>query len=147
MSARSLWPRSTKAPYRRLVISLIAAPLIATSILTGAAFGLAGMSEPDLSSVLSVTLQSGIAILTLVLGFTLTFGLLGLAALWFLGQRGFLAWCVAGVLGGAIFGILFGNVMMGEVQRPLFLIFAITGAVVMLLIRLIAGVQDEPDTL
>lgn len=145
MISRSLWPSTTKAPLRRFAVSILAAPLIVSAVLTTAAFGLAGMSEPDITSVLAVTLESGLAITALVMAFTLTCGLLGVAALWALSQRGLLSWCVAGCLGGAVFGILFGHLIMGDVQRPLFVIFACTGAAVLLLIRLMAGIQDEPE--
>ncbi|MEM9138582.1 MAG: hypothetical protein AAGB15_02030 [Pseudomonadota bacterium] len=126
-------------------MALLAAPLAVSALFTVAAFGLAGMSEPDITSVLSVTLESGVAITMLVVGFTLTCGLLGVGALWMMSQRGLLSWAITGCLGGAVFGILFGHLVMGEVQRPLFVVFACMGAAVLLLIRLIAGIQDKPE--
>ena len=142
---RSLWPSSIRAPYRRLCVALVLAPLLVAAILTLFAYLLAGSTAPDGESVLNVTIESAKAILIVVIGFMLTFGFLSVLILWAIAQRGILTWFLTGIIAGGIAGILFGEFAMGGVERGLLLIFAVMGGTLMVLIRAIAGIGDEPD--
>ena len=127
-------------------MALALAPLTVAITLTLIAFILAGMSETTRDGVIEVTLESALAMVVLCYGFTLTFGVAGTAVLWLLDQRGPLAWGVAGVLCGAIAGLLFGGAVIGAVERPIIVGFAVAGMAIFLLIRALAGIQtDRPS--
>ena len=119
--------------------------MLVASILTLVAFGLAGLSAPDFNEVMSVTLDSAIAIFLAVCVFTITFGIAGVLGLWALRQPGLITWLLTGILAGAIAGILVGEFSARGVTRVLLLIFAGMGGAIFLLIRRLAGIQDEPD--
>lgn len=96
-------------------------------------------------SVLKATIDSTIAILFVVIGFTFTFGLASIMGLWALDQSGLLTWLLTGVLVGAIAGILFGELALSGIERGALVIFAIMGGTLMVLIRAIAGIRDAED--
>lgn len=140
---RSLWPRHVRSPYLRLCLAIVAGPFLIASLLTLAAFLLAGMSEPTRERVMAVTLDAGVAMFSLSYGYMLTFGLVGIMMLWALAQRGILAWAVAGAVTGVIAGMLFGEVLMGGADRGLLIAFAFGGWLLFIAIRRLAGVQDD----
>jgi len=119
--------------------------MIMAIALTGAAFLIAGMSEPTQEDVLKVTTEAGIAMISLNYAFTLTFGLLGVVGLWFLDQRGPLVWAIAGGLMGALAGVFFGTLFMGGVDRALLLAFGLGGWALFILIRWIGGIRLQPS--
>lgn len=140
---RSLWPESVRAPYRRLVGALVVSSVLVSALLTLTAFVLAAMSEQTTGAVIAVTIDSGIAIGMLVAMFAVTFGLLGVAVLWALSQRGMLAWMTTGLLFGAVAGMLFGGLATKDFARALVVVFAVSGLAFFVLVRLFAGIQDE----
>jgi hypothetical protein len=142
---KSIWPPEVKAPHRRLLIGIFVAPLIIAAILTGAAFLIAGMSEPDRESALAVTRDAGVALLILSYVYALSLGIVGILVLWWLEQRGAVAWAVAGALTGAIAGLVFGEVLMGGVDRAMLLAYALGGWAFMIIVRWIAGVRPDPE--
>lgn len=125
----------------RLAVALVAAPLILALVLTGAAFLVAGMSEPTREGVMTVTADASVAMLTLCYGFTFTFGLAGIIGLWFLDQSGALVWAIAGALMGALGGIVFGTFFMDGVERALLMSFGLGGWALFILIRWVAGIR------
>lgn len=132
--------------YVALGVALVLAPLIMTAILTGAAFMIAGMSEPTRDAVMRVTRESGIAMLALNYGFTLTFGLFGVIGLLMLEQRGAVVWAIAGGLLGALSGLLFGMFFMDGIDRVLLLSFGLGGWAIFILVRWLAGIRiDRPE--
>ncbi len=124
---------------------MMLAPLILAAVLTAAAFLIAGMSEPTQDAVMQVTRESGIAMVVLTYGFTITFGLFGVIGLWFLDQRGPLVWAIAGALMGSLAGLIFGVAFMNGIERALLIGFGLGGWAIFILIRWIAGIRLEPE--
>lgn len=121
------------------------APLLVAAILTVFAYLLADQTSQEGEEVLSATVDSAIAILYVVIGYTLTFGLISVLGLWALDQAGFLTWLLTGVIAGAIAGILFGTLALSGIERGALVIFAIMGGALMILIRAIAGIRDTDE--
>lgn len=141
--SRSLWPDSVKRPYVRLGIGLLLAPALIASLLTGLAFLLAGTAEKDAAAVATVTTDAAVAFFILVYGFAMTFGLAGILGLWALMQRGLLAWTVCGIVVGGGAGLLFSTLFIGDISRPILFVFMLGGGLLMILVRALAGVQEE----
>ena len=144
MFSKSIWPKSVKSPYRRLALGVALAPLAITALLSGVAFLLAGMSEETGTSVTSVTLNAAQAFMTLVYGFTVTFGLAGVLALWAMGMASLMTWIFCGFLTGGLAGLVFSQLTAGAIQPTIVMAFALGASLLMMLIRAIAGIQDEP---
>ncbi|MEM7060932.1 MAG: hypothetical protein AAF557_25415 [Pseudomonadota bacterium] len=119
--------------------------MLIAAVLTLFAFFLAGSTASDRESVLTVTIDSGIAIFALVIGFTLTFGIISVLGLWALELGGPLAWGLTGIIAGAIAGIMFGAIAVNGIDRGVLVIFAIMGGALMLLIRAIAGIRGDVE--
>ncbi len=139
---RSLWPQEAKAPYKRLVLALLMAPVLVAALLTLLAFLIAGMSEETREGTLSVTLDAAASMLMLATLYTATFGLVGVTLLWSLNQRGPLAWAIVGLLLGSIAGLMFGRLFMGGVDRMLLISFSLSSWLLFTMIRRIAGIRD-----
>jgi uncharacterized membrane protein len=138
---RSLWPETTRWPYLRLALGLVVAPLLLASVLTLLAFLLAGSTEPDRDSTLAVTRHAAGVFFTVLPGFTLTFGLVGVAVLWALGRRGVLAWFGTGAASGAIVLVLKAMLVswgIGVIQAA---VAVGSGIAIFALIRWIAGIR------
>jgi hypothetical protein len=140
-AARALWPDRDRAPLLRLGLALVAAPAVLALLLGLAAFLVMGMTEASGDAVLRETLRSAGALAALVFGFTLTFGLAGVAVLWALARRGILAWALTGAVAGALAGGLFGAVAMSGVRAALIVAFALGGWAILLLVRRFAGID------
>lgn len=140
---RSLWPASVRSPYTRLLVALGLAPFLFATLLTIAAFLVAGMSEPTREAAIDVTIDSGLSLFALTYIYTLTFGLVGIMILWALAQRGIFAWAVCGAVTGAIASMVFGEAFLEGTSRGLVIAFAFGGWMIYLLIRRIAGIQDD----
>ena len=140
---RSLWPDTVQAPYRRLVIALILAPLVLSALLILCAFLINGMSDPTLDAVITSTVNAGLAILALMYGFTLIFGLGGIALLWSFGQRGLGVWAFTGGVTGVLAGAIFDYAFLGRMDPYVLIVFAVFGWVEFLLIRKFAGIRSD----
>lgn len=138
---RSLWPDTVRWPYFRLCLGMGLAPVILATVLSAAAFAVAGMSEPTWPGVMAVTEDAAVVFFVVTLAFTLTAGLIGVAALWALSARGWTIWTLTGAGLGAAIALL--HHMTGEQPgSPLEIGVAVgIGAAVFFLIRLIAGVR------
>lgn len=128
----------------RLVMAFIGAPLILGAVVTLAAFLIAGMSEPTTSGVIRVTLNAAMTLVPMLFLFLLTFGAAGILVLWYLGQRGMLAWAVCGALAGVLGILLVGEVLLGRVERPMLIAAALVGWTMFLLFRWIARIRNSP---
>ena len=136
------WPNSQTNPIRRLALAYVLAPLVLGSLVTMVAFLVAGMSEATTEGVFSVTLDAAMTLIPALLVFMLTFGAAGVVALWYLGQRGILAWTVTGALLGTVASLLLGELLMNRVERPLLIAAAIGGWALFLLFRWFAGIRE-----
>lgn len=136
----SLWPARPDLPLARLILALIGAPLITAAIISAVAFLIAGMSEQTSAGVIQVTVEAAIALSALVYGFTLSFGLVGIAILWALSLRGRLAWSLMGAGLGAFAGAVFSGIAMQGFHSTVMIAFAIAGWAVFMLIRWIARI-------
>lgn len=149
--ATSLWPGRDRTPILRLAGAFVAAPLAISAVLALVAFVIAGMTEQSAEGVWRVTFRSAVTLSALVVVFTLTFGLAGVALLWRRASRGAIAWAVTGGVAGALAGALFAVAGMSAVSLPVVIAFALAGLGLFLLIRLFAGVRrgaataDRPD--
>lgn len=139
--SKSLWPDRQKAPLGRLLLAFVLAPAILSVLLALGAFVIAGMSEPDLESVIAVTQDSAVWLTALSFLFTYTFGLLGMGVLWALGLRGILAWAGTGGGLGVLVGMIFGIAINGVSQSIAVTVFAMISLVLFVLLRWIAGVR------
>lgn len=139
--SRTFWPDAEVLPIRRVLLAFICAPLIVGMIVVLMAFLIAGMSEPTSAGVVRVTLNATAALVPMLFAFMIVFGTLGIIALWYLSQRGILAWAVCGALTGALASLLMGELLMDGVERPILIAFAIGGWTMMLLFRWIAGIR------
>lgn len=143
--SRSLWPESIRNPYLRLCIALILAPVLVAALLTLVAFLLAGSTAPNADEVLKITLDSGIAIIFLIGGFTLIGAIPCILVLWFLEQTGIVIWLTMGVIAGAGTGIAFAEIAMNGIDRGFLVISVMVGGVLLMMIRAIAGIRSAPD--
>lgn len=141
----TLWPETVRAPMRRLVLGIFLAPLLVAALLVGAAYAIAGMTEPTRDGVMAVTANAAMAILPLLYIFTLTFGIAGVAFLWWLAQRGLVTWLCTGAVLGVVAGLLFSEIFMDTTERGLLLSSSVVGIVLFGLIRLISGVAAGPN--
>ncbi len=139
---RTFWPDADALPVRRIVMAFLFSPLIIGAVIVLMAFLIAGMTEPTGAGVIAVTMSAAKALIPMLFAFLLTFGMSGILALWFLKQRGVLAWAVCGALMGAVSSALLGELMMSRVERPLLIASAIGGWTMFLLFRWIAGIRD-----
>ena len=140
---RSLWPTSVRSPYRRLAIALIVSPLLLAALLSIAAYLIAGMTEATQERVVAVTADSALALTEMMIGFTITFGLLGVGLLWATAQRSLLIWAIAGAILGALAGTLIGFVTGAGPSKVLLIGLSVIGWVEFLLIRKIAGIRPD----
>lgn len=134
---KSLWPDHVRRPLLRLFIALLVAPLIVAGLLSLLLFLIEGSTETTRTAVLTATVEHGITLVAVSFGFTWTVGVLGIAALWALEQRGLGAWMVAGLLSGALAGLV-----LGPTGSPVVLVFAAMGCLLFVLIRAIAGISE-----
>lgn len=138
----SLWPGAERVPLRRVLLSVQLAPLLIAILLSGIAFGIVGMTETRREDVLTVTVQSALALSALVYVFTLTFGLAGFAILWKYSLRGVLIWAATGAVMGALAGLL-GSLLVDSFPMGIVVpAFSVLGWAVFMLIRWFAGVRS-----
>ncbi|MEM7422905.1 MAG: hypothetical protein AAF334_04225 [Pseudomonadota bacterium] len=142
----TLWPDTVRSPLRRLLLALIASPVLVAALLTAGAYAIAGMTESSRQEVITYTVDAAIVILPMMFIFTLTFGLIGIFILWWLVQRGVVSWVICGAVMGVIAGISFGELLMNGVERGLLAAFAVTGILLFTFIRAIAGVSGRQET-
>jgi len=138
---RSLWPETVRRPYLRLAAAMVAAPLLLAAVLTLLAFLLAGSTEPDRAATLAVTRHAAMVFFAVLPGFTLTFGLAGVALLWALARRGLLAWLATGAGAGAGAAAGQGLLVTGGIGVVQAAVAVGLGLVIFALIRWIAGVR------
>jgi len=137
---RSLWPERVRHPYLRLVLAMVAAPLLLAAVLSLVAFLVAGSSEFTREGTMAVTREAAITFFVVLPAFTLTAGLVGVAVLWALARRGISSWAFVGSCtgGGAAAG---SGVIAGQLMPVQIAIAVVIGAVIFVLIRLIAGIR------
>jgi len=138
---RSLWPERVRRPYLRLAAAVAAAPLLLAGLLTGIAYLVAGMSVASGEAVAQRTSDAAWAFFTFLPGFTLTFGLAGIALLWWRALRGKLAWALGGAATGLVASIAIGTAGGTELSPVQAAVAAVLGALVFLLIRWLAGIR------
>ena len=139
---RSLWPKSERRPYLRLLLALLISPVVIAGLLTLSAFLIAGMTEQTKEGTMETTRQAALTLSAVVGLFTVSFGLIGVTMLWALAQRGPLAWALAGALLGALGGVVFTMTSMGRIEGPVLIAFFMCGWAMFLMIRWIAGIRD-----
>lgn len=138
---RTFWPDGEGRGVARLIRAFVLSPLIIGGLVTLAAFLIAGMSEPTHEGVMELTLNTAATLVPAMFVFMLTFGAIGVFGLWYLGQRGLFAWAVCGALMGAVASLLFGELLMGGVERPLLITAGVGGWIMFLLFRWIAVIR------
>lgn len=139
---RSLWTEEVRAPYRRMGVAMIVAPLIVSALLSLGAFLIAGMTETSQTGVMAITTDSAIALTATTFLFTMTFGVAGIALLWALAQRHIIVWALTGATLGALAGTLVGFFMEGGPNRVILVAFAFCAWILFVLIRRFAGIQN-----
>ncbi len=142
---RSLWPERVRRPYLRLAAAVAAAPLLLAGLLTGIAYLIAGMSVATGQAVAQRTSDAASAFFTFLPGFTLTFGLVGIALLWSRALRGKLAWALGGAATGLVASLVIGLVGSEGASPVQAAVAAVLGALIFLLIRWLAGVRLSAD--
>jgi hypothetical protein len=138
---RSLWPDRVQRPVLRMAGALIAAPLMLAAMLTSVAYIVAGSSEPTRAATLAVTNHAAVVFFVALPAFTLTVGLVGVLALWFLGWRGMLAWLATGAGAGALVAAGHGVLASEGIEAVQMGVAVVLGLVLFALIRWIAGVR------
>ena len=140
--SRCLWPKTVRAPYRRLAVAVVASPAILSLILSLIAVVMAGLSEQSGKEAMAAGVDSAITLTTVVFLYTLTFGLAGICLLWSLVQRSSTTWGAAGLVSGALGGFFLSEIAMDRGGAALVIFAAVTSVALFLLIRTIAGIQD-----
>ena len=138
----TFWPDDDGRAAVRLGRAFVLAPLIMGCLATLVAFLISGMSEPTQEGVMDVTLTTAMTLVPAMFVFMLTFGAAGVFGLWYLSQRGLFAWAVAGALAGTLASLVFGEFLMGRVERPMLIAAAVGGWILFLLFRWIAGIRS-----
>ncbi|MEM0989815.1 MAG: hypothetical protein AAGK00_13110 [Pseudomonadota bacterium] len=138
---RSLWPDQVRSPYLRLGLALVLSPLLMCLLVASLGFLVGAVSESNRDAVIDY----GMGVLPYLLGamiaFMLTFGMVGVLALWAFTQRSLIVWALTGAFLGACAGVvvtLFGG------DPPYWRIpavFGLLGWMLFLLIRGIAGIR------
>ena len=141
--SRSLWSASVKAPYRRMALALVVAPLLLAAVLSVFAFLLSGMSEDSGDEAQSVAIDSAVTLTLVVFAFTWSIALAAIAILWSQGQRGAIAWTLSGMMAGVLGGVLLDQLAIAAGGAPLVIFSAATSAALFLTIRGIAGIREE----
>jgi hypothetical protein len=138
---RSLWPERVRRPYLRLAGALIAAPLLLAASLTLIAFLVAGSTELTQAGTMAVAKDAAVVFFVVLPAFTLTFGLTGVALLWWLARRGALAWLSTGAGAGVLAAAGHGLFQGGGIVPIQMTVAVALGLVLFALIRWIAGVR------
>lgn len=139
--ARTLWPEGLRRRWPQLAFALVAAPVVLAGAVALVGFVIYWMSEPETGLATQLTGWSAVWLLIVLVAFTLSFGLAGVALLWALGRRGALAWLVAGAGAGALFAAAVGAAS-GRGVVPFHLVVAAgLGVALFALIRWFAGVR------
>ena len=139
---RTFWPEGDGRAAVRLGRAFVLTPLIMGGLATLAAFLIAGMSESSQQGVVDLTVTTAMTLIPAMFVFMLSFGAAGVFALWYLAQRGLLAWAVGGALAGTLASLIFGELLMGRVERPMLITAAVGGWIAFLLFRWIAGIRS-----
>ena len=139
--ARSLWPEGFRRPWLQLGFALVAAPVVLAGAVALAAFAVYWASEPAGATAAQLTGRVAAGLLAYLLGFSISLGLAGVAALWALGQRGVLAWLAMGAGAGAVYAVAVGAVAGRGVTGLNLAVAAVTGLALFVLIRWFAGVR------
>lgn len=138
---RTLWPGRPHPPYGRLVLAMIAAPVLLVALGTGLSFVIAGASEATREGTMAVTTDAAIALGVLGGLFLVIAGLPGVATLWALGQRGVFAWSATGAGLGAGASALLGLAQQGQVTPAGLAVGTVFCWLMFLMIRAMAGVR------
>ena len=141
--SRSLWPPHVRAPYRRLGLAFVTAPLILGAILSVIGWVLSGMSEETQDEARNAALDSAVTLTLVVVAYTWTIALGAIGVLWALSQRGVIAWALSGLAAGALGGFMLDVLAIAKGSAPLVIFSAITSAALFLTIRAIAGVRED----
>ncbi|MEM7686876.1 MAG: hypothetical protein AAF293_18740 [Pseudomonadota bacterium] len=141
-SERKFWPDGDPRRWR-FALAFLLAPLILGGVVVLVAFMIAGMSEATREGAVSVTVEAALTLVPMLVAFMLTFGAAGVAILWWLGQRGVIAWVVCGALCGVISSLLLGELLLDRVERPMLIAAAVGGWILFLLFRWIAGIRAD----
>ena len=142
---RSLWPVATRAPYRRLVTGFVVTPLVLALVLTLITLIPIAIWEPAGADIAAIVVDTGVGLTLMMAAFALSFGLGGVALLWAFSQRGLSVWLATGFVGGAIGGIVIRRLFVEQMPDALMVACALIGAVFFTLLRMIAGVQPDPE--
>lgn len=137
----SLWPGATATPWRKLVMSILFAPLLPLLLLAVLVFLIGGMTQTNRELALAYTYETVPVLVIAIYVFTLTFGLAGIAVLWALGQRGLLVWALTGGVLGVAAGLFLGLTMAEGPPAELLIACAVLGWILFVLIRRFAGVR------
>lgn len=139
---RTVEPSDTPIALRRLAAAMILAPLLWGAFGTLIFFLVGGMSETSQSGTLEFTFDGMIFSFGLMFGFTFTFGLVGVAALWWFGFRSVVVWALTGGLLGALVATLQSMLTIAFNNQTLLIFFVIVGWGLFVSIRALAGIRE-----
>lgn len=143
--SRDYWPLQVSRPYVRVVLALLAAPVVVGPLLllTGFIFDYAMFRNLSQSAAKVVNFAPFLIGFTFL--FVTTLGFIALIVLWSLRKRGrlafFLAGCVVGLTSCYIFLGFVAERPSFEIAALVFALFAIYFALVMLTVRWVAGIR------
>lgn len=139
---RSLWLEPGRRVRLRLVLALLAAPMLLAALLTGLVFLAAGSTMATREGTMAVTAEAASVFFLVLPGFSLSFGLAGVAVLWFFGLRGVLAWAAAGLAAGAVGPVALALAAGGSPVVKESVIAAGLGVAILLLTRWLGGIRS-----
>ena len=140
--ARTLWPEGLRRRWPQLAFALVAAPVVLAGAVAIVGFVIYWMSEPETALATQRTGWSVVWLLIVLVAFTLTFGLAGVALLWALAKRRVLAWLATGAGAGALFAAAVGAASGRGVMPFQLVVAAGLGVALFALIRWFAGVRS-----
>jgi len=136
-----VWPEPSGRARLRLVLAMLAAPMLLAALLTGLVFLAAGSTMATREGTMAVTAEAAGVFFLVLPGFSLTFGLAGVAVLWFFALRGVLAWVAGGLAAGALAPVALALAAGGTPVAKESVIAAGLGVAILLLTRWLGGVR------
>ncbi len=132
---------SLRRSIMRLALSILAAPLLLAALATGIAFIVAGSGVATREATLIRTRDAAQAFFLFLPLFTLSFGLAGIAILWWRGMRGRLSWAAGGAAAGMIGAAVLGLAGGAGINPVHIAVAAFFGSLIFLVIRWLAGIR------